>query len=158
LLGLAAPVTGATLGWVAFGQSLAPVQLVGFAITLAAIAYGASLGLEPEPRGTGETQGGSSRSAEKDGSAHAIRQSTDIGDHRRTTIIGSGYREMWPMGTPGCRCRCDTRTDHAYQTPMAVRSRLWASAARARQLIDAGLPACKGNDEASSDHSSARQV
>jgi len=82
-----ATVTGATLGWVALGQSLAPVQLVGFAITLAAIAYGASLGLEPEPGGTSETQGGSSRSAEKDGSAHAIRISTDIGDHRRTTIM-----------------------------------------------------------------------
>jgi probable blue pigment (indigoidine) exporter len=55
LLGLAAPVTGATVGWVALGQSLAPMQLVGFAITLAAIAYGASLGREPEPPGAGDT-------------------------------------------------------------------------------------------------------
>ena len=44
LLGLAAPVTGAVLGWVVLGQALSPVQLTGFVVTLAAIAYGASLG------------------------------------------------------------------------------------------------------------------
>jgi probable blue pigment (indigoidine) exporter len=43
LLGLAAPVTGAALGWVVLGQSLSPLQLTGFVVTLAAIAYGASL-------------------------------------------------------------------------------------------------------------------
>ena len=43
LLGLAAPITGAILGWVVLGQSLAPIQLAGFVITLAAIAYGARL-------------------------------------------------------------------------------------------------------------------
>jgi probable blue pigment (indigoidine) exporter len=41
LLGLAVPVTGVVLGWVLLGQSLSPLQLVGFAITLGAIAYGA---------------------------------------------------------------------------------------------------------------------
>jgi probable blue pigment (indigoidine) exporter len=41
LLGLAAPVTGAMLGWLVLGQSLSPIQLVGFAITLATIAYAA---------------------------------------------------------------------------------------------------------------------
>lgn len=44
LLGLAAPVTGAVLGWVILGQALSPVQLTGFALTLGAIAYGATLG------------------------------------------------------------------------------------------------------------------
>jgi probable blue pigment (indigoidine) exporter len=44
LLGLAAPVTGVVLGWVVLGQALSPVQLTGFAITIGAIAYGASLG------------------------------------------------------------------------------------------------------------------
>ena len=44
LLGLAAPVTGAALGWLVLGQSLSPVQLAGFAITLSAIAYGATYG------------------------------------------------------------------------------------------------------------------
>jgi probable blue pigment (indigoidine) exporter len=41
LLGLAAPVTGAMLGWIVLGQSLTPIQLVGFAMTLATIAYAA---------------------------------------------------------------------------------------------------------------------
>jgi probable blue pigment (indigoidine) exporter len=43
LLGLAAPVTGATLGWLILGESLSPTQLAGFIVTLAAIAYGATL-------------------------------------------------------------------------------------------------------------------
>ncbi len=43
LLGLAAPVTGAVLGWAVLGQSLSPWQLSGFAITICAIAYAASL-------------------------------------------------------------------------------------------------------------------
>lgn len=41
LLGLAAPITGAIIGWAALGQSLSPTQLVGFVVTLGAIAYGA---------------------------------------------------------------------------------------------------------------------
>lgn len=44
LLGLAAPVTGATLGWVILDQSLSPLQLVGFVVTICAIGYGAMLG------------------------------------------------------------------------------------------------------------------
>jgi probable blue pigment (indigoidine) exporter len=44
LLGLAAPVTGALLGWIVLGQSLSPLQLAGFAITIGAIAYGGLLG------------------------------------------------------------------------------------------------------------------
>jgi probable blue pigment (indigoidine) exporter len=48
LLGLAAPITGAVLGWIVLGQSLSPLQLTGFAITLGAIAYGASL-RQPSP-------------------------------------------------------------------------------------------------------------
>jgi probable blue pigment (indigoidine) exporter len=42
LLGLAAPVTGATLGWIVLDQQLTPLQLIGFATTIAAIAYGAT--------------------------------------------------------------------------------------------------------------------
>jgi probable blue pigment (indigoidine) exporter len=44
LLGLAAPVTGAALGWIVLGQSLSPVQLAGFALALGAISYGALQG------------------------------------------------------------------------------------------------------------------
>lgn len=42
LLGLAAPITGAVLGWVILGQSLSRLQLTGLAITIGAIAYGAT--------------------------------------------------------------------------------------------------------------------
>lgn len=52
LLGLAAPVTGAVLGWVVLGEALSPLQLGGFVLTIGAIAYGASLrdrGLDPRP-------------------------------------------------------------------------------------------------------------
>jgi probable blue pigment (indigoidine) exporter len=44
LLGLSAPITGATMGWIILDQALSPVQLLGFAVTLTAIAYGATLG------------------------------------------------------------------------------------------------------------------
>lgn len=43
LLGLAAPVTGATLGWIVLDQQLTPLQLAGFAATIAAIAWGATM-------------------------------------------------------------------------------------------------------------------
>ncbi|MEO8693728.1 MAG: EamA family transporter [Acidimicrobiales bacterium] len=43
LLGLAGPVTGVVLGWVILGQPLSAIQLAGFAITLGAITYGATL-------------------------------------------------------------------------------------------------------------------
>lgn len=43
LLGLAAPVTGALLGWLVLGQSLSTIQALGFAITVAAIARGATI-------------------------------------------------------------------------------------------------------------------
>lgn len=41
LLGLAAPLTGAVLGWVLLGEDLTPTQLAGFSLTCAAIGYGA---------------------------------------------------------------------------------------------------------------------
>jgi probable blue pigment (indigoidine) exporter len=49
LLGLAAPVTGAMLGWLVLGQSLSPVQLVGFAIAFATIAYAARAPVDQAP-------------------------------------------------------------------------------------------------------------
>lgn len=44
LLGLAAPLTGVTVGWLVLDQSLNAVQLLGFAVTIGAIARGAMLG------------------------------------------------------------------------------------------------------------------
>jgi probable blue pigment (indigoidine) exporter len=43
LLGLAAPLTGAAAGWLLLDEALSTSQLLGFAITVTAIAYGASL-------------------------------------------------------------------------------------------------------------------
>ena len=50
MLGLAAPATGATLGWLLLGEALSAVQLLGFATTFAAIGYGATLGSMPRAR------------------------------------------------------------------------------------------------------------
>ncbi len=47
LIGLAAPITGAALGWVVLGESLSTTQMVGFAVTVGAIAYGATLRTDP---------------------------------------------------------------------------------------------------------------
>lgn len=40
LLGLAAPLTGAAVGWIALGQSLGLTQIFGFAVTITAITLG----------------------------------------------------------------------------------------------------------------------
>ena len=89
LLGLAAPVTGAVLGWAILGQSLSPTQLVGFAVTLGAIAYGASLGAgaprpaAPTPAEAGAPSGG--------GAALPVGP--------RWAAVGGAPRE--PVGSPG---------------------------------------------------------
>lgn len=41
LLGLASPITGAAIGWLALHQSLTTWQLIGFAVTIGSIGYGA---------------------------------------------------------------------------------------------------------------------
>lgn len=62
LLGLAAPLTGAVMGWVVLGESLSIVQMLGFALTFAAIAHGAlaagdgGAGGGVEPLGTSVTE------------------------------------------------------------------------------------------------------
>jgi probable blue pigment (indigoidine) exporter len=40
LLGLASPITGAAIGWIALHQSLSVAQLIGFALTIGSIGYG----------------------------------------------------------------------------------------------------------------------
>jgi probable blue pigment (indigoidine) exporter len=50
LLGLGAPVTGAALGWLLRDERLSVVQLAGFAVTIAAIAYGALMAGRSVPR------------------------------------------------------------------------------------------------------------
>lgn len=43
LLGLAAPITGAVLGWTLRGENLTTLQIAGFVTTIGAIAYGATI-------------------------------------------------------------------------------------------------------------------
>jgi probable blue pigment (indigoidine) exporter len=86
LLGLAAPVTGAVLGWLVLGQALAPLQLLGFTITIAAIGRGAMLrpasgpspagGIVPSGRAVAGRAGWSDRAA-------TVRCSFDDGCSRR---------------------------------------------------------------------------
>ncbi len=49
VLGLAAPITGAALGWIVLNESLSTVQLLGFAITISAIIYAATVGSAHAP-------------------------------------------------------------------------------------------------------------
>lgn len=49
LLGLAAPLTGATLGWIVLGENLNAVQILGFAVTVTAIGYSATIRVETHP-------------------------------------------------------------------------------------------------------------
>ena len=44
LLGLAAPITGAALGWAILNEDLSATQIMGFIMTISAISYGATLG------------------------------------------------------------------------------------------------------------------
>jgi probable blue pigment (indigoidine) exporter len=91
LLGLAAPVTGAVLGWVVLGQSLSPVQLIGFVITIGAITYGAVLA--PEPGG------------------HRLRPGTE----EIPAVAGHVDEDGKPTvrRLPGRRHELDACTDHA---------------------------------------------
>ena len=62
LLGLAAPVMGAILGWVVLSEALKPLQLFGVVVTCASIAYGAlaptTAALTPPRRCSASTTGG----------------------------------------------------------------------------------------------------
>ena len=61
LLGLSSPITGATMGWLILGEDLTALQLLGFAITISAVAYGA-LVVAAKPELLRSKEGISSRS------------------------------------------------------------------------------------------------
>jgi probable blue pigment (indigoidine) exporter len=83
LLGLGVPVTGAVMGWVVLGEALSPVQLVGFAITLGAIAYGAVLPASgPSDRSRGDRADADPASVEEVPLAGE--------DHGDTEVVGAG--------------------------------------------------------------------
>jgi len=84
LLGLAAPLTGAALGWAVMGEDLSPLQLLGFALTFGAIAYGAVRSAPPAGAGTSVTGGApgggrvrSSRAAQPRATPGLISQGED---------------------------------------------------------------------------------
>lgn len=77
LLGLAVPITGAALGWALLNQSLTAVQLAGFAVTIAAISYGATLGnarfrLTSRSHGTTHPTGTGRSDPHPQGAAHGV--------------------------------------------------------------------------------------
>lgn len=49
VLGLAAPLTGAALGWVLLNEDLTAIQILGFAVTITAIIYAATVGSRQPP-------------------------------------------------------------------------------------------------------------
>ncbi len=57
LLGLAAPITGASLGWLVLGEELSPLQLLGFVVIITAVIYGATLAHQIESK-AGDHQSG----------------------------------------------------------------------------------------------------
>ena len=50
VLGLAAPLTGAALGWAVLGQDLTATQIAGFALSSASVVYAATRGSDDRPR------------------------------------------------------------------------------------------------------------
>lgn len=50
VLGLAAPITGAIIGWIALNESLTAIQVTGFTTTIVAITYAATLGSTDTPQ------------------------------------------------------------------------------------------------------------
>lgn len=57
LLGLAAPITGAVVGWIALGQSLSPVQLVGFCVVIGAMTRSIESGSAEQQADDGSSPG-----------------------------------------------------------------------------------------------------
>jgi probable blue pigment (indigoidine) exporter len=100
LLGLAAPITGATLGRVLLGESMAPLQIVGLAVTLAAIAHGARLGARsqaPAARAASDAQPGPHRAVVGHHLGH------DLGRHDGDTpvdqdVVGLAVRPVGRVG------------------------------------------------------------
>jgi probable blue pigment (indigoidine) exporter len=79
-------VTGAALGWAVLGQSLSPVQLTGFVVSLGAIAYGASL----RPAATVRAPGPAPASR-CHGQAHPPISAVDAG---REAVGGGGGEQL----------------------------------------------------------------
>lgn len=120
LLGLAAPVTGAVLGWAILGQALSALQLTGFVVTVAAIVYGASL---HESTGTGSAATDVDNHPLRDGARSVgaaptsvppcavADRSSDVAGVSRVQRCGSAWAS-W-AATTRCRLRAMTRCSDA---------------------------------------------
>jgi hypothetical protein len=93
LLGLAAPVTGAALGWAVLDESLSPSPFVGFAITLARSRWA--------PRGRGRASPTHDRPS---GAAHrrrstggAISRARGEPSQRVTNLAGHNNEAVCPV-------------------------------------------------------------
>lgn len=49
LLGLSSPITGAAMGWILLNEDLSSTQLLGFAVTIGAVGYGALVESKRQP-------------------------------------------------------------------------------------------------------------
>jgi probable blue pigment (indigoidine) exporter len=123
LLGLAAPVTGAALGWAVLGQSLSPVQLTGFVVTLGAIAYGAVLGASTSSASGTSVSARRRRSTATPAPTMALRSSTT--SHTLTF--------MAPVTTPSrCQKAMNSRAARSPRMTTASSPRLWPTYSRPR--------------------------
>ncbi len=88
MLGLAAPLTGAALGWLVLGEDLSPLQLAGFAVTAGAIVHAATRSADADRVAT--------RSADAD---RVAARSADA--DRVTAAIGPRVRACPGRSGPG---------------------------------------------------------
>lgn len=99
VLGLAAPITGAVIGWIALNESLNVVQLAGFMITVGAITYAATLGSAPdrhEPRSAASGRL-KPRSAAVHGCLQVKGEAVHLEAHRNILGVDAGVA----LGNPG---------------------------------------------------------
>ncbi len=133
LLGLAAPVTGALVGWAVLGQSLSTLQLTGFAVTIGAITYGASVGASADdalsssqangrPRTSGTTNSGTSTSTS---SSPTLAGKVEYADHRLHRVVGCLVEPVHdlPIDAERQRPRPPADTVSVAQTVVAVACR-----------------------------------
>ncbi|HEY5874886.1 MAG TPA: EamA family transporter [Ilumatobacteraceae bacterium] len=101
LLGLAAPVMGATAGWVVLGQGMSTLQLTGFVITLGAITYGATM-RGPEASRHRQRFGRPRRCARRPSITSSVKRTTSVsrGTGSRPASTSRWTIEGWSTSRP----------------------------------------------------------
>ncbi len=126
LLGLAAPITGAMLGWAILGQSLSPLQVVGFIVTLAAIAYGASLQPSTPPSAPGQDVDRSSVTSSMSKTSMTSRSST------KSPRPTSGSTKMHSPGQSSAAAITSDSSRGGTETMLALPPGSFATSVRSR--------------------------